>query len=174
MTKKIKKALGTAAATAAVTALGLVAPQTSVAETAAISHVKLSSKANAATRAIAAADPQAAKAAATLCGAGYELYNAERLPDARRFATLFTYDNGGTGPRNWECAVFDNNLGISQYMKLKMCENQASNPRCSVDANYYTQYAGPVRMNNCPTVTAIMADTPSSTAYINAVRGFCD
>ena len=165
-----------AVAVVALAAFGLIAPQASAAESPAVSGVAVSPRADSATRAIAAANPETVRAAASLCGSSYRLYNAERLPDERRFGTLFTYDNGGLGPRNYACAVFDNNLGSTKYMKLKLCENRISHPRCDVDAGYFSQYAGPVYMNNCATTTAIMKNTKSSrVALIDAVRGsFCN
>ncbi|MEE1939617.1 hypothetical protein V1L54_09335 [Streptomyces sp. TRM 70361] len=121
----------------------------------------MSAKANAATRAIAAADPQAARATANLCGSGYSLVYAERLPDERRFGTLFTYTKGTTQT----CAVFDNNLGVRKYMKLKLCDNRV-NATCRTDEGDFIQYAGPVRLttdfNHCMRVTAIMKDSASS------------
>ncbi len=102
-----------------------------------------------------------------LCGSGYYLQYAERLPDERRWGTLYTYQ------RNYEpfetCAVFDNNLATRKYMKLKLCPNSLSKP-CSVDEGYFTQYAGPVRLKDgwCSRVYGIMKDyKSSSTALID-------
>ncbi|MFI2201656.1 hypothetical protein ACH47Z_12950 [Streptomyces sp. NPDC020192] len=114
------------------------------------------------TRAIAAANPAAVRATATLCGSGYELQFAERLPDARRFGTLFTYTKSSTG-RFGACAVFDNNLGTAKHMKLKLCPNKA-NTACKTDEGTYSQYAGPVKYEDngpggwvdCSMVNAIM------------------
>ncbi|MDN3057065.1 hypothetical protein PH213_21455 [Streptomyces sp. SRF1] len=58
-------------------------------------------------------------------------------------------------------------------MKLKICEKKVSSPRCDTDEGNFTQYAGPVRMNNCPEITAIMKNS-SGVAITDAVRGpFC-
>ncbi len=54
---------------------------------------------------------------AALCGSGYELISAKRLPDERRYGTLFGYAKGGAGPNSYACALFDNNLGGSLCMK---------------------------------------------------------
>ncbi|MGY0056875.1 hypothetical protein ACWY4P_09950 [Streptomyces sp. LZ34] len=136
------------------------------------SGARVSARADAATRSIAAQDPQKVSVMASLCGSDYELISAERLPDERRYGTL-SYVKGGAGPSNYACALFDNNLGGSLYMKLKICENKASSPRCDTDEGYFSQYAGPVRMNNCPEITAIMKDSKGQ-AIIDAVRGpFC-
>lgn len=171
-------ALRAAVALAAAAALCSVAPQASAVDrSATVQGLRISSAANATTRAIAAREPQAAIAAATVCGTGYELYNVEPLPTTTtRLGTLFTYDNGGLGPGNWECAILDNNTGSTKWMKIQLCENKASNPRCDADTGNYSDYAGPVYMNNCPTVTALMKTTSGSSSYIiNAVRGsFCD
>ena len=110
---------------------------------------------------------------ANACGSGYELYSAERLPDERRFGTLFIYVKGGTGPKNYACTLFDNNLDGARHMKLKICENKISSPRCQTDEGNFTQYAGPVRMDNCPKITAVMKNS-NGVAIIDAVRGpFC-
>ncbi|MBM9508041.1 hypothetical protein ITX44_26515 [Streptomyces sp. KK5PA1] len=171
-------ALRTAVALAAGAALCLSAPLASASDRdTPVQGVKISSAANAATRAIAEKEPLAAIAAATVCGTGYELYNAEPLPDLNtRQGTLFTYDNGGLGPGNSECAILDNNTASAKWMKIQLCENKATSPRCDVDQGNYSDYAGPVFMNNCPTVTALMKTTSGSSSYIiNAVRGsFCD
>ncbi|WP_432586420.1 hypothetical protein ABVG11_10040 [Streptomyces sp. HD1123-B1] len=68
--------------------------------------------------------------------------------------------------------MFDNNVGSARYMKLKICENRVSNPRCDTDAGTFSQHAGPVRMNNCPRIKAIMKS--GGVAVIDAARGpFC-
>jgi hypothetical protein len=113
------------------------------------------------TRAIASADPAAVQATANLCGSGYKLELAERLPDARRFGTLFTYTKYVTGGKDGACAVFDNNLGSKKHMKLKLC---ASTDPCKVDDGSFSQYAGPVKYESsnanfqpaCAEVTALM------------------
>ncbi|MYS94883.1 MULTISPECIES: hypothetical protein [Streptomyces] len=113
------------------------------------------------TRAAAAEDLAAVRATASLCGSGYELERAERLPDERRFGTLFTYTKHTTG-RHGACAVFDNNLGTAKKMKLKLCPNKTDVP-CKVDEGTFSQYAGPVKYEttgsdsvDCASVTAIM------------------
>ncbi|MFF7735417.1 MULTISPECIES: hypothetical protein [unclassified Streptomyces] len=126
------------------------------------------------TRAIAAENPAAVRATATLCGSGYELELAEQLPDARRFGTLFTYTRSTTRVSG-ACAVFDNNLGTAKHMKLKLCPNKTG-VACKVDEGTYSQYAGPVKgegnhdagWNNCSRVTAILWS--SGVAIIDRVR----
>jgi hypothetical protein len=166
------------ATVAALAALCFVAPQASAADRTAVTEgLRVSPAANATTRTIAAQERRTAIEAATVCGTGYELYYAEPLPTLdTRLGTLFTYDNGGLGPGNSECAILDNNTGSAKWMKIQLCENKASNPRCSVDQGNYSDYAGPVFMDNCPTVTALMKTTSSSSSYlINRVLGsFCD
>ncbi|MFF8531792.1 hypothetical protein ACN6K9_003608 [Streptomyces sp. SAS_267] len=114
------------------------------------------------TRAIAAENPAAVSATATLCGSGYRLAYAERLPDARRFGTLFTYTLYGSG-KYGACAVFENNLGAAKKMKLKLCPNKGG-VSCKVDEGTYSQYAGPVKYEatgngswvDCSSVSAVM------------------
>ncbi|RZB13469.1 hypothetical protein StrepF001_43990 [Streptomyces sp. F001] len=114
------------------------------------------------TRAVAAEDPAAVRATATLCGSGYQLERAQRLPDERRFGTLFTYMKSSTS-KVGACAVFDNNLGVAKKMKLKLCPNKTG-MACKVDEGTYSQYAGPVKFESsdvggwidCSQVTAIM------------------
>ncbi|PJE96519.1 hypothetical protein CUT44_18720 [Streptomyces carminius] len=160
-----RSSLHAAAVATAVVSLGLTAPQASAVNAAEILGVRVSASADAGTHAIAAADPQAVQAAANLCGSGYSLNYAERLPDERRFGTLFTYENG----RNSVCAIFDNNLGVRKYMKLKLCDNRV-NGVCKTDEGNFTQYAGPVRITSdaaqCSKVTAIMKDSASSNVAI--------
>ncbi|MFJ8314051.1 MULTISPECIES: hypothetical protein [unclassified Streptomyces] len=157
-------------ATATMATLGIAAPQASATENPSIAGVVISPKASAATRALAAMDPKAVQDTANLCGAGYKLELATRLPDARRFGTLFEYQNGASN----ECALFDNNLGTSKYMKLSVCEVYNGHRACSTDAGNFTQYAGPVRVTYgfCANITAIMKDsagTSDSSALINRV-----
>ena len=125
------------------------------------------------TRAVAAADPAAVGAATTLCGSGYKLDNAERLPDARRFGTLFTYTKDVRGAYG-VCSVFENNTSGAKHMKLKLCAGLREGG-CKADEGTYSQYAGPVKIEsgnpmymNCPPVTAIMWS--GSTAIIDRVR----
>ena len=114
------------------------------------------------TLAVAAANPAAVSATATLCGSGYELARAVRLPDARRFGTLFTYMKSSTSVAG-ACAVFDNDLAAAKKMKLKLCPNKAG-VACKVDEGTLSQYAGPVKYGtndvggwiDCSPVTAIM------------------
>lgn len=172
MTSSRRSGLGAAVAAVSIAALGLIAPQAVAADTSQPS-VKVSAQADATTRAIAAQNPEKVQAMAVLCGSGYELYSVDLLPDDRRFGTLFSYVKGGTGPSNYACALFDNNLEGARYMKLKICENKVSSPRCDTDEGNSAQYAGPVRMNNCPEITAIMKNS-SGVAITDAVRGpFC-
>ncbi|MDH2391642.1 hypothetical protein QCN29_23250 [Streptomyces sp. HNM0663] len=131
----------------------------------AVAGVPISATATTETRKIAADSPQAVKATSNLCGSGFNLQYAERLPDERRFGTLYTYQ------RNYSpfesCAVFDNNLGTRKYMKLKLCPSSLLKP-CNVDEGNFTQYAGPVRLKDgwCSRVTAIMKDYKSSGAAL--------
>ncbi len=85
---------------------------------------------------------------------------------------MFAYSNGGLGPRDTICAIFDNNTDVARQMKLKICNN-STNPTCQVDEGVFSQYAGPVRMDDCPTITAIMLTADGSMA-INARRSFCN
>lgn len=152
---------------------GLLVPGTSV-------KFSANGARDAQTRAIAAQDPAAVRATATLCGTGYELEIAEQLPDARRFGTLFTYSKYTT-TMSGACAVFDNNLGTAKHMKLKLCPNKIS-ATCKVDEGTYSQYAGPVKgegnhdadWGNCSPVTALMWS--EGVAIINRVTrvGPCD
>ncbi|MFF2808805.1 hypothetical protein ACFVT2_16820 [Streptomyces sp. NPDC058000] len=153
-------------AVATVTLLGITAPQASAADgSVADTKVALSPKASKETRAIAVAEPKAAQAAANLCGSGYELWIAERLPDASRKGTLFLYNNSDLTAA---CAIFDNNTNSAKYMKLKLCENQV-NPKCAVDEGTFSQYAGPVRITGnyvfCSKFTALMKDSASAGSY---------
>jgi hypothetical protein len=140
-------------------AFGLVAPQASAFATPKASGVTLLPETKSETRVIAAADPQTVQTMASLCGSGYALTYAERLPDASRLGTLFTYKNRAGA----SCAVFDNNSGFTKYMKLKLCENSPGQP-CVTDEGNFSEYAGPIRVKKgfCATVTAIMKDSKSS------------
>lgn len=142
-------------ATSIIAAVALTAP--SPAQASSISDVEISPRANQATRAIAAQNPKAAAAAASLCGAGAKLTHAERLPDSRRFGTLYTYVIPTSINTISTCALFDNNLGKSTYMKLKLCSNHDG--KCVVDEGTFSEYAGPVRIKNgdpCDRAYAIM------------------
>ncbi|MFD7914735.1 hypothetical protein ACFV30_29120 [Streptomyces sp. NPDC059752] len=161
-------------AMAAVVGLGLTIPQASAAEGAGnaevslsrIAGVAVSPRASASTLEVASASPKAVMATAALCGAGYNLFQAVRLPDASRKGTLFIYN---TSDLSGTCAVFDNNLATSKYMKLKLCEEKIGG-KCSIDEGNFTQYAGPVKITGryvfCAPVTAIMKDSASSSKAI--------
>ncbi|MFH9061820.1 hypothetical protein ACH4GM_11485 [Streptomyces coeruleorubidus] len=132
------------------------------------------------TRAIAAAAPAAVTASATLCGSGYELEFAERLPDSRRYGTLFSYVKSTVG-KHGVCVVFDNNTSSAKKMKLKLCPN-LSGAACKVDEGSFSQYAGPVKYESsnglhvmCSEVTALMWDS-NGKAIIDRVRSatLCD
>ncbi|OLZ70809.1 hypothetical protein AV521_12385 [Streptomyces sp. IMTB 2501] len=153
-----------AAAAAGLGILGLATPQVAAADQPVPS---ISGKADQHTRAIAAAHPTAAAAGATVCGAGYDLYNAQQLPDARRFATLFVYVKGDNPASNDAptCAILDNNMSGAKWMKIKLCSNY-TDEGCASDAGVYSQYAGPVYRNHggCGTVTSLMSGTTSSSS----------
>ncbi|WP_329534473.1 hypothetical protein OG568_35195 [Streptomyces sp. NBC_01450] len=129
------------------------------------------------TRALAAANPAAVQAAATLCGSGYKLSIAEVLPDSRRFGTLFTYTKYVSGGADGACAVFDNNVGVKKHMKLKLCWTT-----CKVDEGTFLEYAGPVKFESseshfdpaCAVVNALMWE--GSVAIIDRQThvGACD
>ncbi|GES60265.1 putative Spore-associated protein A [Aspergillus terreus] len=105
-------------------------------------------------------DAALAARAATLCGSGYELDQAIPLPKgtepSQRLATLYSYigDHG--------CLILDNNVGKAQYMDLKLCEWDGTN--CKRDTGHYSQYAGPVYLDNfaCAKVTARMGSSSGS------------
>ncbi|MFF7749739.1 hypothetical protein ACFZCP_10875 [Streptomyces sp. NPDC007971] len=176
-----------AAVGAAIAATALVAPQAIAQNASAASvtsageqhiagtDVQLSAKGarDARTRAVAGANPVAVAAAATLCGSGYKLDNAEQLPDSRRFGTLFTYTKY-VGGVHGVCSVFDNNLGTAKHMKLKLCAGLVA-LGCKTDEGTFKDYAGPVKIEsrdsmavNCPPVTAIMWS--DSVAIIDRAR----
>ncbi|WP_372409237.1 hypothetical protein [Streptomyces luteireticuli] len=153
--------------------LGVVAPQAQAADLKGELSGKISSRADKVTRDIAAKSPAAVAAGANLCGANYKLNHAERLPDASRLGTLFTYQaplpKGGRYNDIPTCAIFDNNSGTAMYMKLKLCSNYTAVP-CSVDEGTFTKYAGPVyqKKGGCGYVYAIMKRSASaSTAIID-------
>lgn len=127
-------------------------------------QLSLAGAQNAQTVAIAEAAPDAVRASATLCGSGYELEYAERLPDSRRYGTLFTYVKSSAG-KHGVCAVFDNNTSSAKKMKLKLCPNK-SGAACKVDEGTFSQYAGPLKYEStdaldvmCSMVTALMWDS---------------
>ncbi|MEU3466026.1 hypothetical protein ABZ721_39575 [Streptomyces sp. NPDC006733] len=151
-------------------------PQAQAAEPAAPTGVQIAPHASANTRHIAAADPVAAKAAAVVCGSGYILENADRLPDpSNRLGTLFTYyipSPSGTPDNDPTCAIFDNNTSSAKWMKLKLCSNWIADG-CAEDTGRFTSYAGPVyrARGGCGKVYAIMKTSAgSSTALIDAIR----
>ncbi|MFE0686091.1 hypothetical protein ACFW17_35560 [Streptomyces sp. NPDC058961] len=154
----------------ALVCVGLAAPQASAVEgPSTVGGVRVASVADAETRAVALAAPRAVQATATLCGTGYELTFAERLPDASRQGTLFHYRKNGVG----SCVLFDNNTGQKRYMKLKLCETSTGKQdACVTDEGYFTQYAGPLRVKDvCGEVTAIMKlDKASAWAVIDRKR----
>ncbi|MGD3107392.1 hypothetical protein [Streptomyces sp. YGL11-2] len=156
------------AAVAAIATLGITAPQASAADgLGAVTGVAISPKASKETRAVAAAEPKAAQYTANLCGSGYSLWMAQRLPDAsNRLGTLFLYNNSDNTAA---CAIFDNNTASAKFMKLQLCENQV-NPTCSVDEGTFSQYAGPVRITGdyvyCSKVTALMKNSAGSGSYL--------
>ncbi len=134
----------------------------------------VSAQADKHTKAIAAAQPNAVTAAATVCGSGYHLYSADMLPDASRKATLFVYVKGSNPASNDAptCAILDNNTGSAKWMKLKLCSNYTADG-CASDEGTFSQYAGPVYRahGGCGTVTALMKTTSGASTYIiNAVR----
>ncbi|MER0243556.1 hypothetical protein AAHZ94_16350 [Streptomyces sp. HSW2009] len=124
--------------------------------------VTLSASADADTRLIAAEDPAAISAAATLCGAGFDTVSGVKpLPEGTdprlRLAALFTYINkSGKG-----CAVLDNNAEGKKYMYLSVCDIDGKN--CGTDSGYFTDHAGPVYVPKvaCARVTAKAGNSPS-------------
>ncbi|MEV7871638.1 hypothetical protein AB0P17_37320 [Streptomyces sp. NPDC088124] len=155
-------AMRVAVAAAALFAAVLTAPQAIAAEA---PTVRVSSEADATTKAIAKDDPQAAAAAATVCGTGYTLQKAIPLPVGTdpdlRLATLFSYGNSGNG-----CAIMDNNVGASRYMYLQVCK--VGGTSCDTDSGNFSSYAGPVYVTSfaCAPVTAKMG-TSSTNLSIN-------
>ncbi|MET9520237.1 hypothetical protein [Streptomyces sp. NPDC002994] len=151
-------------------AAGLVAPQESAADDPSEAVVAISPTADKATRAIAVAEAGAVRATANLCGSGYVLQSAERLPDERRFGTLFSYVRG-SADLTGACSVFDNNTGSAKYMKLKLCTNRVQ-PRCDTDEGTFSQYAGPVKITGthseifCSRFTAVMKTSKTSTSAL--------
>ncbi|MGW7751269.1 hypothetical protein ACWGK6_06805 [Streptomyces violaceusniger] len=100
MTSSRRPALCAAVAVVSISSLGLIAPQ-AVAADVLKPGARVSARVDATTRSIAAQDPQKISAMAALCGSGYELISAERLPGERRYGTLFSYAKGGAGPSNY-------------------------------------------------------------------------
>ncbi|MFF8946128.1 MULTISPECIES: hypothetical protein [unclassified Streptomyces] len=138
--------------------------------------VQFAPGASAGTKALAARRTAAVRATATLCGSGYKLDNAERLPDSRRYGTLFTYTKSNSQGFSGACAVFENNMPGGMKMKLKLCPNRTDASLCKVDQGLFTQYAGPLKIEGnhsyvfCSKVTAIMWESLSGPAIIDAVR----
>ncbi|MFJ9469403.1 hypothetical protein [Streptomyces caniferus] len=168
----MRNVLRTAAALAALALTLLAAPQATAQDSPSSDRriggtsVMLSENGvkDARTRAIAEADSDAVTATATLCGSGYKLEYAERLPDSRRYGTLFTYTKFTTGSSG-VCVVFDNNTSGAKHMKLKLCPNKTG-ATCKADEGTFSRYAGPVKYENntgkyvqCSMVTALMWDT---------------
>lgn len=162
----------TTATIAALGILGLAVPQAVAVDQ---TELRIAAKADSETREIAKENPSAVVAAATVCGTGYNLYYAERLPDASRKGTLFTYIKGTDGASNDTptCAIFENNTTAAKWMKIKLCSNY-TDEGCATDEGNFSEYAGPVYRNHggCGTVTATMKSSSTSSTYIvNAVRG---
>ncbi|MEV6805440.1 hypothetical protein [Streptomyces sp. NPDC051132] len=159
---KLRASLRSVTAAAVLTLGAMAAPQAVAAEEPAVS---VSPRADATTRALVQDDPQAAVAAATVCGSGYTLFRAVPLPEGTdpnmRLATLFSYENAGKG-----CAILDNNVGASRYMYLHVCKVDGTG--CATDSGNFSEYAGPVYVASsvCAPVTAKMG-TSSSSLYIN-------
>ncbi|UGY91682.1 hypothetical protein [Streptomyces gobiensis] len=162
---------------AAILMILAMTPAQAAAPTPSVPDALIFSQADAKTRAIAAAEPEALRATANLCGSGYQLSTADRLPEPnRRLGTLFLYSKS-TASTIYVCALFDNNTGSSKYMKLKLCPNRAG-ATCPTDEGNFSRYAGPVRISGdyryvgCSTVTAIMKNSKSSSAaLIDRVTG---
>jgi hypothetical protein len=184
MPTSTKPAIRIAVAAAALAALGLAAPQASAAGAIAPAADVVSPQADSETREIAAEDPGKVQAMATLCGRGYNLFDADPLPsEQRRLGTLFRYANSH-GDGNWRaCALFDNNTVGTKYMKLTVCGARNGERRCDKDSGDFSQYAGPVYTGpnwtypQGATVTAIMKKKwNSDTRLIHAERcaGACN
>lgn len=137
--------------------------------------VQFTPAASAQTKVLAAQHKAVVQRAAVECGSGYKLHFAERLPDSRRYGTLFTYTKSNSQGFSGACAIFENNMPGGMKMKLKLCPNRV-NPTCKVDEGLFTQYAGPVKIEGnhstvfCSKVTAIMWDGIAGPAIIDAVR----
>ncbi|MEV7033564.1 hypothetical protein AB0N99_25480 [Streptomyces sp. NPDC093272] len=159
---KLRANLRAVTAAAVLTLGAMAAPQAVAVGQPAVS---VSQRADAATRALVRAAPQAAVAAATVCGSGYTLFRAVALPQdvdpSLRLATLYSYENAGKG-----CAILDNNVGKSQYMYLHVCKVDGTG--CDTDSGSFSEYAGPVNVASsvCAPVTAKMGQS-SSSLYIN-------
>jgi hypothetical protein len=159
---KLKVALRATVAALALIGAAAATPQAVAADGPA---VRVSSDADAATKALARSNPEAVSAAATVCGTGYTLRKGIPLPVGTdpdmRLATLFAYENAGKG-----CAMLDNNAGSSQYMYLKVCKVDGTG--CDTDSGTFSSYAGPVYVSSfsCAPVTAKMGKT-SSSLYID-------
>ncbi|MDF3290163.1 hypothetical protein [Streptomyces silvisoli] len=150
--------------------LTLAAPQAVAAVNSPLSsQVRLAPNADAKAKAFAASHSRQVAAAQTVCGSGYSFATGYALPTPQeRFGTLFIYSKGSwAGPDAPVCAVFDNNLGIPRWMKLKICDNRVD-VTCHSDEGNYSQYAGPVYMspNDCGTITALMKNSASDSVYI--------
>ncbi|GGP31411.1 hypothetical protein GCM10018980_65520 [Streptomyces capoamus] len=164
-----KSALLAAAATVGL--LGLTTSQVAAADRPVPS---ISAAADQHTRAVVAAQPDAAATLGNVCGTGYKVYKAEQLPDATRRGTLFVYIKGDNPASNDTptCAILDNNTGGAKWMKIKLCSNYTADG-CASDSGTFSEYAGPVyrARGGCGEVTALMKNSSSSSTYIiNAVR----
>ncbi|MFF8473486.1 hypothetical protein [Streptomyces sp. NPDC015414] len=155
-----------AAAAAGLGLLGAAAPQVAAADR---PVPAVSVKADRHTTAIAAAQPTAAAAGATVCGTGYKLYKADILPGEPRKATLFVYVKGSNPASNDAptCAILDNNTQGAKWMKIKLCSNYTAEG-CASDAGTFSEYAGPVYRSHggCGTVTSLMKNSSSSSTYL--------
>ncbi|MFD5033536.1 hypothetical protein ACFWM0_24480 [Streptomyces sp. NPDC058405] len=131
-------------------------------KTVSVAGVEVAEKAPAETKKTIAADPVTAAAAANACGTGYTIsVYAERLPDARRFATLYVWTNGKTTGSSFYdkpvCAVLYNETGATQSMGIRLRSNYTSDAPTE-DFGSYASYAGPVYQNRgyCGTVYSYM------------------
>ncbi|MFJ2557304.1 hypothetical protein ACIO2V_17515 [Streptomyces sp. NPDC087534] len=154
-----------AVAATALFAAAVSAPQAVAVDT---PSVRVSSEADAATKALVRTDPKAAAeavAAANVCGSSYSLRSATPLPlgtdPNMRLAMLFAYEGSAGG-----CAILDNNVGASRYMYVQVCK--VGGTACDTDSGNFSQYAGPVYISSfaCAPVTAKMG-TSSSSLSIN-------
>ncbi|MFE0178882.1 hypothetical protein ACFWZ2_41915 [Streptomyces sp. NPDC059002] len=125
--------------------------------------------------AVAQSNPQPAGDGPAECGAGYTLERLITLPEgdpSKRVATLHVYESGSKG-----CVVLHSDMDRPQYLSLKVCNPIGS--ECDTDSGNSRESAGPVRISSytCAPVTAKMADTSSSTPYLNYTSEFvfpCD
>ncbi|MFC8079710.1 hypothetical protein ACFUN8_29750 [Streptomyces sp. NPDC057307] len=172
-------------AVSALVASIVVVPQASASTSASDNPVgtpfKVAASAVAETRDAVAANPEAAAAAATVCGGGYSIIlYAERLPSAsNHLGTVYTYTDGRTTGPNYNdkpvCAVFHNETGSTRYMGVRLNDNYTDTPSVQ-DFGSFSTYAGPVYQNKgyCGTVYSYMRSSSSSTGgsvVVDASRG---